>query len=38
MIPFNSPHLTHRELGYIAHPLSMGKLSGDGPYTRQCHR
>jgi dTDP-4-amino-4,6-dideoxygalactose transaminase len=38
MIPFNRPHLTQRELGYIAHAHSLGALSGDGPYTRKCHQ
>lgn len=38
MIPFNRPHLTQRELGYIAHAHALGALSGDGPYTRKCHQ
>jgi dTDP-4-amino-4,6-dideoxygalactose transaminase len=37
MIPFNKPHLTGRELDYIAHAHELGSLSGDGFYTRQCH-
>lgn len=36
-IPFNRPHLTHKELGYISHAHSLGSLSGDGPYTKLCH-
>lgn len=36
-IPFNKPHLTHKELGYIGHAHSMGKLSGDGYYTKLCN-
>lgn len=36
-IPFNRPHLTHREMGYIAHAHALGALSGDGPYTKKCH-
>jgi dTDP-4-amino-4,6-dideoxygalactose transaminase len=36
-IPFNKPHLTHKEIGYINHAHSMGKLAGDGYYTKLCH-
>lgn len=36
-IPFNKPHLTFKEMGYISHAHSLGKLSGDGEYTKQCH-
>ena len=36
-IPFNKPHLTHKEIGYINHAHSMGKLAGDGHYTKLCH-
>lgn len=38
MIPFNKPHLTHRELDFISDAHNIGKLSGDGPYTQRCHR
>lgn len=37
MIPFNKPYMTGRELSYIAQAHSNGHLSGDGPYTKQCH-
>lgn len=36
-IPFNKPHLTHREMDYISHAYSLGQLSGDGFYTKKCH-
>ncbi|WP_411834134.1 dTDP-4-amino-4,6-dideoxygalactose transaminase [Pseudoxanthomonas mexicana] len=38
MIPFNKPYMTGRELWYIAQAHANGHLSGDGPYTRQCHQ
>lgn len=37
MIPFNKPYMTGRELSYIAQAHANGHLSGDGPYTKQCH-
>jgi dTDP-4-amino-4,6-dideoxygalactose transaminase len=36
-IPFNSPHMTGRELNYIAEAHFGGKLAGDGPFTKRCH-
>lgn len=36
-IPFNKPHLTQKELGYISHAHSLGQLAGDGFYTKKCH-
>jgi len=36
-IPFNFPHLTGNELNYIAQAQKNGILSGDGPFTKQCH-
>ncbi len=36
-IPFNKPHLTHKEIGYISHVHSLGWMSGDGFYTKKCH-
>src|SRR5258708_7297392 len=36
-IPFNKPHLTQKELGYISHAHSLMQLSGDGYYTKKCH-
>lgn len=37
-IPFNKPHLTRKEMGYISHAHSLGQLSGDGYYTQKCHQ
>jgi dTDP-4-amino-4,6-dideoxygalactose transaminase len=37
-IPFNKPHLTHKEMGYISNAHSLGQLSGDGYYTKMCHK
>jgi len=37
VIPFNLPHMTGKELFYIADAHFHGKLAGDGPYTRRCH-
>ncbi|MBN9355087.1 dTDP-4-amino-4,6-dideoxygalactose transaminase [Herbaspirillum huttiense] len=36
-IPFNWPHMTGKELYYIAEAHFNGKLAGDGPYTAKCH-
>jgi dTDP-4-amino-4,6-dideoxygalactose transaminase len=36
-IPFNLPHMTGKELYYIAHAHFNGKLAGDGPFTKRCH-
>ncbi len=36
-IPFNWPHMTGKELYYIAEAHSNGHLSGDGPFTKRCH-
>ncbi|MDR6991863.1 dTDP-4-amino-4,6-dideoxygalactose transaminase [Luteimonas sp. 3794] len=38
MIPFNKPYMTGRELSHIAQAHANGHLSGDGPYTKQCHK
>ncbi len=35
-IPFNSPHMTGKELWYIAQAHHNGMFSGDGPFTRRC--
>ncbi len=35
-IPFNRPHMTGKELYYIAEAHSNGLLSGDGPFTSYC--
>ena len=36
MIPFNKPHMTGRELHYIAQAHAGGHLAGDGQFTRRC--
>ena len=36
MIPFNKPHLTGRELDYIANAHARGQLAGDGYFTKKC--
>ncbi|WP_158939975.1 dTDP-4-amino-4,6-dideoxygalactose transaminase [Burkholderia sp. S171] len=36
-IPFNWPHMTGRELYYIAQAHFQGRLAGDGPFTKRCH-
>ena len=36
MIRFNFPHVTGLELEYLADVLKLGRLSGDGNYTRKC--
>lgn len=35
-IPFNRPHMTGKELGYIAEAHAGGHLSGDGVFTGKC--
>jgi dTDP-4-amino-4,6-dideoxygalactose transaminase len=37
-IPFNKPHLTGKELIYIAEAVGLGKISGNGVFTEKCHR
>ncbi|MDW3681736.1 dTDP-4-amino-4,6-dideoxygalactose transaminase [Cupriavidus sp. CV2] len=36
-IPFNWPHMTGKELYYIAEAHFNGSLAGDGPFTKKCH-
>jgi dTDP-4-amino-4,6-dideoxygalactose transaminase len=36
-IPFNRPHMTGRELSYIAEAHLIGCLAGDGVFTKRCH-
>jgi dTDP-4-amino-4,6-dideoxygalactose transaminase len=36
-IPFNWPHMTGKELYYIAEAHFNGKLAGDGPFSKRCH-
>jgi dTDP-4-amino-4,6-dideoxygalactose transaminase len=38
MIPFNKPYLTGKEVHYIYQAVSSGKISGDGIFTKKCHR
>ena len=35
-IPFNKPFLTGRELDYIQEAVALGKISGNGEFTRRC--
>lgn len=35
-IPFNKPYLTGKELGYINEAVSIGKISGNGIFTKKC--
>lgn len=35
-IPFNRPHLTGNELGYIGEAVANLHLSGNGPFTKRC--
>ena len=37
MIAFNKPYMTGNELANIATAHENGHLSGDGPFTKQCH-
>ena len=37
-IPFNKPFIIGHELDYIADAVAQGHLSGDGNYTKLCHR
>lgn len=36
-IQFNVPHMTGKEHHYIEQAHLNGKLSGDGPFTKECH-
>jgi dTDP-4-amino-4,6-dideoxygalactose transaminase len=38
MIKFNQPYMTGRELWLISQAHAKGHLSGDGDFTRECHR
>ena len=35
-IPFNKPHLTGREAHYMYQAVNLGKLSGNGEFTKRC--
>jgi dTDP-4-amino-4,6-dideoxygalactose transaminase len=37
-IPFNVPPLKGRELEYLKEALAGGKIAGDGPFTKRCHK
>lgn len=37
MIPFNKPYFTGKETEYIKHAVELGKISGNGYYTKKCH-
>lgn len=37
-IPFNRPCLTGNELAYVREAMELGHASGDGEFTRRCHR
>lgn len=37
MIPFNRPYMTGHELDHISEAHENGHLSGDGPFTKECH-
>lgn len=36
-IPFNRPHMTGKEIEYIAEAHAGHMLAGDGPFTKRCH-
>ncbi|MFA6403644.1 MAG: dTDP-4-amino-4,6-dideoxygalactose transaminase [Salinivirgaceae bacterium] len=38
MIPFNKPYLTGSEIQYIKEAVSTGHISGNGSFTKKCHR
>lgn len=37
-IGFNKPYLTGKETNYIYEAVSSGKISGDGIFTKKCHK
>lgn len=37
-IPFNKPYFSGNELSYIREAVANGKISGDGLFTKKCHR
>ena len=37
IIPFNTPYLTNKELGYITEAHGNSMLAGDGAFTKRCH-
>ncbi|GAA3613971.1 dTDP-4-amino-4,6-dideoxygalactose transaminase [Flavivirga amylovorans] len=36
MIPFNKPYLTGKETQYIEEAVKLGKISGNGDFTKRC--
>ena len=36
-IPFNKPYLSGNETRYIVEAIKLGKISGNGTFTRRCH-
>ena len=36
MIPFNRPYLTGKETSYLTEAVKLGKISGNGHYTKLC--
>jgi dTDP-4-amino-4,6-dideoxygalactose transaminase len=36
-IPFNKPAIVGKEIEYILQSVHAGHISGDGPFTKQCH-
>lgn len=37
-IPFNKPYLTGKEAHYLYQAVLSGKISGDGIFTKKCHK
>jgi dTDP-4-amino-4,6-dideoxygalactose transaminase len=37
VIPFNKPYLTGRESHYVDEVISLGRLAGNGDFTKKCH-
>ncbi|MBI4860559.1 MAG: dTDP-4-amino-4,6-dideoxygalactose transaminase [Candidatus Riflebacteria bacterium] len=37
-MPFNRPSFVGNELAYISEAIAQGHVSGDGSFTRRCHR
>jgi dTDP-4-amino-4,6-dideoxygalactose transaminase len=38
MIPFNRPYICGKEFEYIREAIEQGHISGDGPFSKKCHR
>ena len=37
-IPFNKPFIAGKECYYIAQAVTLGQISGDGPFSKRCRR